>query len=82
MIEREARFSRPLAFFWLLRLNRTVIVAMITGAAAFAADAGAPKALWMALAGSCLAVGGFSLDFHSDPDLDAEGPGQGCVTIP
>jgi 4-hydroxybenzoate polyprenyltransferase len=74
MAESEARFSKPLAFFWLLRLNRTVMVAMITGAAAFTANAGATKALWMTLAGWCLAVGGFSLDFYADRDLDAEGP--------
>jgi 4-hydroxybenzoate polyprenyltransferase len=72
--ERNPRFSRPLAFFWLLRLNRTVMVAMITGAAAFVADAGVTNALWMTLAGWCLAVGGFSLDFYADRDLDAEGP--------
>ena len=72
--EREARFSKPLAFFWLLRLNRTVMVAMITGAAAFVADAGVTNALWMTLAGWCLAVGGFSLVFYADRDLDAEGP--------
>jgi len=30
--EREALFSKPLAFFWLLHPNRTVMVAMITGA--------------------------------------------------
>ena len=74
MTERKARFSKPLAFFWLLRLNRTVMVAMITGAAAFIADAGVTNALWMTLAGWCLAVGGFSLDFYADRDLDAEGP--------
>jgi 4-hydroxybenzoate polyprenyltransferase len=72
--ERTARFSKPLAFFWLLRLNRTVMVAMITGAAAFVAGAGVTNALWMTLAGWCLAVGGFSLDFYADRDLDAEGP--------
>jgi 4-hydroxybenzoate polyprenyltransferase len=72
--ERKARFSKPLAFFWLLRLNRTVMVAMITGAAAFTANAGVTNALWMTLAGWCLAVGGFSLDFYADRDLDAEGP--------
>jgi 4-hydroxybenzoate polyprenyltransferase len=72
--ERNPRFSRPLAFFWLLRLNRTVMVAMITGAAAFVADAGVTNALWMTLAGWCLAVGGFSSDFYADRDLDAEGP--------
>jgi 4-hydroxybenzoate polyprenyltransferase len=74
MTEREARFSKPLAFFWLLRLNRTLMVAMITAAAAVAANAGATKALWMTMAGWCLAVGGFSLDFYADRDLDAEGP--------
>jgi 4-hydroxybenzoate polyprenyltransferase len=72
--ERKAQFSKPLAFFWLLRLNRTVMVAMITGATAFAADAGTTKTLLMALAGWCLAVGGFSLDFYADRDLDSEGP--------
>jgi 4-hydroxybenzoate polyprenyltransferase len=72
--EHRGQFSKPLAFFWLLRLNRTVMVAMITGAAAFTADAGATKALWMTLAAWCLAVGGFSLDFYADRDLDAEGP--------
>ncbi|MDH4067948.1 MAG: UbiA prenyltransferase family protein [Dehalococcoidia bacterium] len=74
MTERKAQFSKPLAFFWLLRLNRTVMVAMITGATAFAADAGTTKTLLMALAGWCLAVGGFSLDFYADRDLDSEGP--------
>lgn len=74
MVEREARFSKPLAFFWLLRLNRAVMVAMITGAAAVAANAGATNALRMTLAGWCLAVGGFSLDFYADRDLEAEGP--------
>jgi len=72
--ERKVQFSKPLAFFWLLRLNRTVMVAMITGAAAFTANAGVTTAIWMALAGWCLAVGGFSLDFYADRDLDAEGP--------
>jgi 4-hydroxybenzoate polyprenyltransferase len=72
--ESKAQFSKPLAIFWLLRLNRTVMVAMITGAAAFTANAGATKALWMTLAAWCLAVGGFSLDFYADRDLDAEGP--------
>jgi len=50
------------------------MVAMITGAAAFTADAGVANALWMTLAAWCLAVGGFSLDFYADRDLDAEGP--------
>jgi 4-hydroxybenzoate polyprenyltransferase len=72
--ERETRSSKPLAFFWLLRLNRTVMVAMITGATAFAANAGVTTTLWMTLAGWCLAVGGFSLDFYADRGLDTKGP--------
>jgi len=58
-----------MAFFWLLRLNRmamrmamrTAMVALITGAGAFAAGAGGVRSLWLTLAGWCLAVGGFSL---------------------
>ena len=74
MTESKPRFSKPVAFFWLLRLNRTVMVAMITGAAAFAAGAGVVSSLWMTLAAWCLAVGGFSLDFYADRDLDIDGP--------
>jgi len=74
MAGRKPRFSKPMAFFWLLRLNRTVMVAMITGAAAFASGAGVANSLLMTLAGWCLAVGGFSLDFYADRDLDTEGP--------
>ncbi len=68
------QFSKPAAFFWLLRLNRTAMVALITGAAAFTAGAGASRSLWMTVAGWFLAVGGFSLDFYADRDLDIEGP--------
>ncbi|MFC1928722.1 UbiA prenyltransferase family protein [Chloroflexota bacterium] len=74
MAESKARFSKPMAFFWLFRLNRTVMVAVITGAGAFAAGAGVGNSLWMTLAGWCLAVGGFSLDFYADRDLDIKGP--------
>ena len=74
MVESKPRFSKPVAFFWLLRLNRTSMVAMITGASAFAAGAGVADTLWMTLAAWCLAVGGFSLDFYADRDLDARGP--------
>ena len=63
-----------MAFFWLLRLNRTIMVAMIAGASAFAAGVGIANTLWMTLSAWCLAVGGFSLDFYADRDLDAEGP--------
>ena len=72
--ETEPRFRQPIAFFRLLRLNRTAMVAVITGAAAFAAGSGVARSLWMALARWCLAVGGFSLDFYADRDLDIEGP--------
>jgi 4-hydroxybenzoate polyprenyltransferase len=65
------------AFFLLLRLNRTAMAAMIAGAAAFTAGAGASRSLWMTLAGWCLAVGGFSMDFYADRDLDATGPWAG-----
>jgi 4-hydroxybenzoate polyprenyltransferase len=74
MAENKPRFSKPTAFFWLLRINRTVMVAMITGAAAFTAGAGVVHSLWMTLAAWCLAVGGFSLDFYADRDLDIGGP--------
>lgn len=68
------RFSTPLALFYLLRLNRTIMVAMIAGAASFAAGAGTTRSLWMTLAAWLLAVGGFSLDFYADRDLDIQGP--------
>jgi 4-hydroxybenzoate polyprenyltransferase len=74
MAESKPRFSKSMAFFWLFRLNRTVMVAVITGAAAFTAGAGLVRSLWMTLAGWCLAVGGFSLDFYADHDLDIKGP--------
>jgi len=73
VIERK-KFSKPAAFFWMFRLNRTAMVATITGAAAFTAGAGPGRSLWMTLAGWCLAVGGFSLDFYADRDLDVHGP--------
>ena len=74
MTDIRPRFSRPAAFFWLLRLNRTIMVAIIAGAGAFAAGVGVGLSLWMTLAGWCLAVGGFSLDFYADRDLDIRGP--------
>ncbi len=58
----------------MLRPNRSFMVSAITGSAAFAAGAGLSRALWMTLAGWCLAVGGFSLDFYADRDLDKVGP--------
>ncbi len=74
MNQEKPRFTKPVAFFWLLRLNRTIMVAAITGAAAFVSGIGASRSLWITLAGWCLAVGGFSLDFYADRDLDVEGP--------
>ena len=66
-----------MAYFWLFRLNRTVMVAFVAGTGAFAAGAGASRSLWMALVGWCLAVGGFSLDFYADREWDATGPRAG-----
>ena len=57
----------------LFRLNRSIMVAMITGSAAFAAGAGVNLALLMMLAGWCLAVGGFSMDLYADRDLGKDG---------
>jgi len=74
MSEHNPRFSKPVAFFWLLRLNRTIMVAVIAGSAAFAAGSGIAHSLWITLAGWCVAIGGFSLDFYADRDLDTEGP--------
>jgi 4-hydroxybenzoate polyprenyltransferase len=61
------------SFVPLLRPNRSIMVAMITGSAAFAAGAGVGISLLMTLAGWCLAVGGFSLDLYADRDLDKDG---------
>ena len=68
------QFSKPVAIFWLLRLNRTAMVAMIAGTAAFISGGSVADSLLMALSGWCLAVGGFSLDFFADRDLDMKGP--------
>ncbi len=73
MTESRSRVSKTMAFFWLFRIGRTSMVAILTGAAAFAAGAGITRSLWMTLAGWCLAVGGFSLDFYADRHLDREG---------
>lgn len=67
-------FASLISFVRLLRLNRSPMVAMITGTAAFVAGAGVGRSLWMTLAGFCLAVGGFSMDLYADRDLDVSGP--------
>lgn len=74
MGQSRPQFSKPAALFWMLRPSRTLMVAAIAGAAAFAAGAGTARSLWMTLAGWLLAVGGFSLDFYADRDLDTGGP--------
>jgi 4-hydroxybenzoate polyprenyltransferase len=58
----------------LFRPNRTIMVALITGAGAWVGGAPASRALLMTLVGWLLAVGGFSLDFFADRDLVAQGP--------
>lgn len=68
------RFSRPLSFFYLLRLNRSAMVALLAGAAAYAAGAAAGLSLQVVLAAWLLAVGGFSLDLWADRAMDIEGP--------
>jgi len=72
--EHEPRFSKPAALLWMLRPSRTVLVATLTGAGAFVAGAGPARSLWMTLAGWLLAVGGFSMDFYADRELDTQGP--------
>ena len=74
MTTTQPRFSKPIAFFFLLRLNRTAMVAVLAGASAFAGGAGVTRSVWVTLAAWLLAVGGFSLDFWADRDLDIEGP--------
>lgn len=41
------RFSKPAAFFWLLRPNRSFMVAAITGSGAFTAGVGLMQALFL-----------------------------------
>jgi len=73
-IPHRNQFTKPVAIFWLLRLNRTAMVAMIAGIAAFVSGITVTDSLLMTLSGWCLAVGGFSLDFFADRDLDVKGP--------
>ncbi|MEW5816368.1 MAG: UbiA family prenyltransferase [Spirochaetota bacterium] len=74
MEENNKPVFKPIAFIRLMRLNRTIMVAMITGTGAFVSGSGAAMALRMALSGWLLAVGGFSLDFYADRDLDIKAP--------
>jgi 4-hydroxybenzoate polyprenyltransferase len=62
MNENKKNSSPAAAFFRLLRFERTLMAAVITGSAAFAAGVGILLSLWMALSGWCVAAGGFSLD--------------------
>jgi hypothetical protein len=64
-----------MAFFWLLRLNRSLMVAMVAGAAAFTAG----PSLWMTLAGWSLAVGGYSVG--DDNQVKARRLGFGAALI-
>ncbi|MFX0035681.1 MAG: UbiA prenyltransferase family protein [Candidatus Hermodarchaeota archaeon] len=74
MQEGKTQNSRIKSILYLFRPNRTFMVAMITGTGAFAAGASVEVALWMTLGGWLLAVGGFSLDFYADRELDLKGP--------
>jgi 4-hydroxybenzoate polyprenyltransferase len=66
--------NKLVGFLKLFRINRTIMVAAITGTGAFASGAGAPRSLLMTLAGFLLATGGFSMDFVADRHLDMTGP--------
>jgi 4-hydroxybenzoate polyprenyltransferase len=61
MTEKKEQSSKASVLFKLFRFERSLIAAIITGSAAFAAGARTGHALWLALAGWCIAVGGFSL---------------------
>lgn len=74
MTQNKAHFSKILAFFRLFRFARTIMVAAVSGTAAFTAGAGISRSMWMTLAGWFLAVGGFSMDFYADRDLDSKAP--------
>lgn len=58
----------------LLRPNRSVMVAAVTGTGAMIVSGDGRRSLLAALVGWLLAVGGFSLDFHADRAVDAAGP--------
>jgi 4-hydroxybenzoate polyprenyltransferase len=66
--------EKLVGFLKLFRINRTIMVAAITGTGAYAAGAPARTSLLMTLAGFLLATGGFSLDFVADRHLDMTGP--------
>ncbi|MBN1574992.1 MAG: UbiA prenyltransferase family protein [Chitinispirillaceae bacterium] len=61
-------------FLKLFRINRTVMVAALTGIGARAAGAPGKCSLLMTIAGFLLATGGFSMDFVADRHLDCTGP--------
>jgi 4-hydroxybenzoate polyprenyltransferase len=66
--------QRLVGLFYLFRLERTIMVTAITASAAVAAEAIWQDILWITLAGWCLAVSGFSLDFCADKELDKLAP--------
>ena len=67
-------FENLLAFVFLIRPERTIMVTLITGTAAVASGAQWQNILWITFAGLCLAVSGFSLDFCADKELDKLAP--------
>jgi 4-hydroxybenzoate polyprenyltransferase len=78
MDEEPRQLKYPIMF--LFRPNRTIMVSVITGTAAYASTIGLPdgfrllNALLMTLIGWCLAVSGFSLDFCADKEMDKIAP--------
>ncbi len=73
-MNKEQLLEKLIAFIYLLRPERTIMVASITGTAAVASGAQWQDILWITLAGWCLAVSGFSLDFCADKELDKLAP--------
>ena len=78
MEEEPRQLKYPIIFLFLP--NRTIMVSIITGTAAYASTYGLLgsfrllNALLMTLIGWCVAVAGFSLDFCADRDMDKIAP--------
>ncbi len=78
MEEQPRQLKYPVMF--LFRPNRTIMVSIITGTAAYASTINLPgsfrllNSLLMTLIAWCLAVSGFSLDFCADREMDRIAP--------
>jgi 4-hydroxybenzoate polyprenyltransferase len=70
----QTQFSKATGIFYLFRPNRTIMVSVITGTGAFAAGVTWDLSILLAVGAWLLAVGGFSLDFYADREVDKTGP--------